>query len=320
MNIHDARPLPLTDMTEERTTMTNDKIQNMPKTSSLMLRAEFVAWIASRKEAGATIDVETAELKGWWAPKGDPYALSWWRPKGADRNYNDAPEETPHFFVRYPHSRGWVWQGDLPHGKRAAMQARIDEHNRKVEEFYANRQAAGRLIDIETCECFCNIMDETDPYGRELAPYGVINYVLFVCNKDSDDWIWVYHLPAEKREALYERRGRRESLDREQVISDLFDALRQGGRQIFVAVESVIAEAEERYGEKIVKDALSEYQYLCGVIGGLMIERGYLTMEHVTELLRSAPKGPPEIHPVSEEEIERSKAEAEEQMSDDIPF
>ena len=30
------------------------------------------------------------------------------------------------------------------------------------------------------------------PYGMELAPYGVINYVLFVRNKGSqDDWIWV---------------------------------------------------------------------------------------------------------------------------------
>jgi hypothetical protein len=91
------------------------------------------------------------------------------------------------------------------------MQARVNEHNRKVKEFYANRRAAGRLIDIETCQGCHSTIDESDPYGIELAPYGMINCVLFVRNKDSDDWIWVSDLPADKREALNER-GKREHL------------------------------------------------------------------------------------------------------------
>jgi hypothetical protein len=54
-------------------TMIDSKIHDMPNTSQFMTRDEFVAWIASRKEAGAAIDIGTAELKGWWAPEGDAY-------------------------------------------------------------------------------------------------------------------------------------------------------------------------------------------------------------------------------------------------------
>ena len=176
--------------------MTDDEVRNMPETSALLTKEEFAAWIASRKEAGAKIDIGTAELKGWLTPKGNPYER--WAPKGAHRSSNDSPELCAHFFVRSPESRGWVWQGDLPDDKGSAMQARIDEHNRKVKDIYANRRAAGRLIDVETCEGVHDTIDESDPYGIELAPYGLINYVLFVRNKDSDDWIWINDLPAEK--------------------------------------------------------------------------------------------------------------------------
>jgi hypothetical protein len=44
--------------------------------------------------------------------------------------------------------------------------------------------------------------------------------------------------------------------------------------------------AEKVYGERIVKDALRNFNDPnMGAIGGLMIQRGYLTMDHVAELL-----------------------------------
>jgi hypothetical protein len=219
-----------------------------------------------RQPQGSWRQNRTAELKGWWESEGDPYALSQWRPKEADWNNYEPPEaihhisnsreQIPCFFVRGPQSRGWVWQGDLPDDKRAIMQARIDEHDRKVEEFCADRRAAGRLIDIETCEGHWDWADERDPYGIELAPYGCVNRVSFVRNKDSDDWICVDDLPAEKRQALDER-FKRERSAREHVVDDLFNALRQGGLGLAEAVK-VIAEAEKTYGEQIVKDALGD--------------------------------------------------------------
>ena len=63
-------------------------------------------------------------------------------------------------------------------------------------------------------------------------------------------------LPAEKRQALSER-GAREHSARENVVEDLFNALRQGGAGLAEAV-NVIEKAEKTYGEQIVKDALGE--------------------------------------------------------------
>jgi hypothetical protein len=277
-------------MTQESMTMTDDEIQNMPMARTLPTQEEFAAWIASRKEAGAKIDVNTAELKGWWGSEGDPYEACRWAPEHA---HQSGHEVRPHFFVRNPQSRGWVWQGDLPDDKRAAMQARIDKHNRKVEEFKERCRATGHLIDVNTCEQHWHWADELDPYCIELAPYESINRVYFVRNKDSDDWICVYDLPEEKRQALDER-NEREHMAREHVVDDIFDTLHRGGIGVAEA-ERAIEQAEKTYGNQIVKDALSEYAYPWGAIGGLLIERGYLTMEHVAELLHSEPKGPPDI-------------------------
>src|SRR6516165_1259148 len=120
-----ARPVagPVEQHNRGENNMTDDEVKNLPKTSVLLAREEFVAWIASRKEAGAKIDIGTAELKGWWELEGDPYSLSHWRPKEADWNNYEPPEAIHHisdsrepipcFFVRGPQSRGWVWLGDL---------------------------------------------------------------------------------------------------------------------------------------------------------------------------------------------------------------
>jgi hypothetical protein len=82
---------------------------------------------------------------------------------------------------------------------------------------------------------------------------------------------------------------------RNQVVEYLIDTLRQGAVGL-ASAQMAIEEAEKTYGEQIVKDALGDYDYPWGAIGGLMIERGYLTMEHVAQLLRNgAPQGPPAI-------------------------
>jgi hypothetical protein len=101
--------------------------------------------------------------------------------------------------------QGWVWQGDLTEEKSASMRARIDEHNRKVEEFHANRQAAGRLIDIETCELFRMPACDDDPYGIKLVPYPQWGTNRFVGSEDSDGWIHEADLPVEKARAMYDR-------------------------------------------------------------------------------------------------------------------
>jgi hypothetical protein len=107
-----------------------------------MTQEEFVAWVASRKDAGTSIDIETAELNGWRVPEGDPYAE--WTPRRECQS-NQVPIK-PQYFVRGPDSRGWVWQGDLPDEKRVAIQARIDQHRRKVKEF-PRRASGGRSPD-----------------------------------------------------------------------------------------------------------------------------------------------------------------------------
>jgi hypothetical protein len=53
--------------------MTPDELNDMPHNARLMKKKDFPAWIATRKEAGASINVETAEV--WWSPEGDPYQL-----------------------------------------------------------------------------------------------------------------------------------------------------------------------------------------------------------------------------------------------------
>lgn len=245
---------------------------------------EFAAWVANRKSAGATINIETAVLTAEWVPDADPYAV--WAPM---RWRQDDKDMKLHYFARGPDSQGWVWQGDLPDDKRAAMQARIDDFDREESEYYADRSAAARVIDTDTCECLC-IHGELLEHFVELAPYaGFWEY--FVRNKGSENWVHMCYLPEDKRQALDER-GKRERLDRRQIIDTIFDAFRQGG---LAAAFSAVTRAQQAYGPRLVKEALREPNDLFGAIGGHLIERGYLTIEQVTEMLRGEPKEPTNI-------------------------
>ena len=51
----------------------NDILSRMPWTRDQLTRAQFDAWLASRKEAGRIIDIETCELGRWHAYDCDPY-------------------------------------------------------------------------------------------------------------------------------------------------------------------------------------------------------------------------------------------------------
>jgi hypothetical protein len=55
--------------------MIEDEINRMPWTRSLMTDAELQAWVASRKEAGAAIDIETCEHARWRYDL-DPYEVN----------------------------------------------------------------------------------------------------------------------------------------------------------------------------------------------------------------------------------------------------
>jgi hypothetical protein len=74
------------------------------------------------------------------------------------------------------------------------------------KEYYANRIAAGRLIDVETCEIAKLTVDLADPYGMDPAdPAECIGRLLFVASAESEGWVLVEDLPEDNRRALHAR-------------------------------------------------------------------------------------------------------------------
>ena len=112
----------MTETTDNTETM-NDILSRMPWTRDQLTRAQLDAWLASRKEAGRVIDIQTCELGRWKAYDCDPYGA---RP--------DLPEEMQQVgtnrFVRSPTSNGWINEGDLPVEKGRAMYGRIERESR----------------------------------------------------------------------------------------------------------------------------------------------------------------------------------------------
>jgi hypothetical protein len=82
----------------------------------------------------------------------------------------------------------------------------MNEDQMTKEEFLANRVAAGRAIDVETCEIYkktCSIMD---PYGVDPDDScECIGRVPFVRSAESHGWVCVYDLPKDKARALHDR-------------------------------------------------------------------------------------------------------------------
>jgi hypothetical protein len=100
------------------------------ETDPEMTMDEFRDWVASRKAAAATIDIETCEL-GWWYGKVlDPYGL-------IDAQ-GDLPEAMRQigtiYFVSSPDSGGWVNSQDLSPDQVKAMHARFEREYRERED------------------------------------------------------------------------------------------------------------------------------------------------------------------------------------------
>jgi hypothetical protein len=96
-----------------------DVLQAMPWTRHLMTPEERQEWLASRKEAGLKIAIETCELGRWPANDCDPYEIK------IDLDPDIYVQVGTNRFVRSPESNGWVHEGDLPSAKAKAMYDRI---------------------------------------------------------------------------------------------------------------------------------------------------------------------------------------------------
>jgi hypothetical protein len=82
----------------------------------------FRNWVASRKAAAATIDIQTCDL--WWKHTQilDPYGLF-----EAEGTFTDEEDQIGRvFFARSPESDGPVCEYDLSPAQREAMWARVD--------------------------------------------------------------------------------------------------------------------------------------------------------------------------------------------------
>ena len=105
------------------TTITTDEMHDMPWTRELMTAEQLAQWIATRKDAGAAIDIETCDLDSWYCHDLDVYGL--------EERKDNLPEEEQiigrNYFVRSPDSNGWVHVDDLPlEISESALRARMD--------------------------------------------------------------------------------------------------------------------------------------------------------------------------------------------------
>ena len=64
----------------------------------------------------------------------------------------------------------------------------MQEDRMSKEEILANRIAAGRVIDTETCEIWDSFCDISDPYGVDPPPYEYqcVGRVIFVRSAESE--------------------------------------------------------------------------------------------------------------------------------------
>jgi hypothetical protein len=118
-----------------------ETMNDMPWTRDQLTREQFDAWLASRKEAGRVIDIETCELGKWAAYDCDVYGAL------------DLPPEMRQIgtnrYVRSPTSNGWINEEDLPIEKFCAMYDRIKRVYRLWEAASAAWHADPRIGGCE---------------------------------------------------------------------------------------------------------------------------------------------------------------------------
>jgi hypothetical protein len=81
----------------------------------------------------------------------------------------------------------------------------IPDGSMTIKQFYADRKAAGRAIDIATCEIIKAKTLTLDPYLIEPEHDDMIGTAYFVWSPNSCGWVHTSDLPAAKRRALFDR-------------------------------------------------------------------------------------------------------------------
>jgi hypothetical protein len=81
----------------------------------------------------------------------------------------------------------------------------MSEDRMTKEEILASCNAAGQVIDIDTCEICWGTCNVADPYGVEPDGYVLVGMVPFVRSAKSDGWVCLYWLPEDKALALHAR-------------------------------------------------------------------------------------------------------------------
>jgi len=109
---------PCEDIMMDDTETMNDILARMPWTRDQLTRAQFDEWLASRREAGRVIDIETCQIGRWQANHYDPY--------GTEPDLPDGMKVVgTNRFVRSRTSNGWINEADLPVEKIRVLYERI---------------------------------------------------------------------------------------------------------------------------------------------------------------------------------------------------
>jgi hypothetical protein len=91
--------------------------ERMPWTRDRRTDEQLRQWVASRKEAGRMVDIQTCEIGEWYSDDLDPYGVEPTKRSGQTGKW---------LFVRSTVTNGWVSEGDLPKEKAKALYARLD--------------------------------------------------------------------------------------------------------------------------------------------------------------------------------------------------
>jgi uncharacterized protein YfcZ (UPF0381/DUF406 family) len=91
-----------------------------------------------------------------------------------------------------------------PAGRRQTKRKTMSNNRMTKEDFLANRKAAGRMIDVETCKIMKKYTDLSDPYRLNPPPLRFHNDMFWVASDESGE-VYVDDLPEDKRRALFAR-------------------------------------------------------------------------------------------------------------------
>jgi hypothetical protein len=124
---------------------TDDEVRRMPWTRHLMTPEQVTEWMASRKQAGVGINIETCELGHWGGYEASPYDI-----REGDSDLDPEMRQIgTNRFVRSPTSNGWVSECDLPHDSGKAMYARIEREWEAAHPDDAARLKATLALDAD---------------------------------------------------------------------------------------------------------------------------------------------------------------------------